>query len=67
MTMRGRDALLPTRAFHGHVEIGGSLAFAVDKGPKRGLDFDLLTQKYMITKKLTFYLPFQFTSKKFPN
>ena len=59
--MRVRDALLPTRAFHGHVEIGGSLAFAVDKGPKRGLDFDLLTQNYIITKKLTFYLLFTST------
>ena len=59
--MRERDAVLPTRAFHGHVEIGGCLAFAVDKGPKRGLDFDLLTHNYMITKKLTFYLLFTST------
>ena len=34
---------------------------------KRGLDSDLLTKYYMITKKLTFNIHFQSTKKIFPN
>ena len=67
VTVRSRYAPLPKRALHGHVEIGVSLAFAVDKGPKKGLDFDLFTQNYMITNKLTLNLPSKLTLKKIPN
>ena len=45
----------------------GPTAIVVEKGPNRGLDFDLFTQIYMIIKKLTFYIPFKKTIQKFSN
>ena len=67
VTVRGRYALMPERVFRGLVEIGSSLAFAEDKGPKRGLEIDSFMQNYMIAKKLTFNLLLKSTNKKFPN